>query len=61
MPERGQLGVAHRAQIAAEDLGVAFEVAVEAAQHVQERALAAAAFAFHGHELPSAHGQVDAA
>src|SRR5207248_8972837 len=61
MAEGRQLRVGHRAQIAAEDVRRAVELAVEAAEQVQERALSAPALAFHGYELAPLHRQVDAA
>src|SRR5204863_8084087 len=56
-----QLGIAHRAQIAAEHARRAVEVAIEAAEQVQQRALPAPALSLHGHELATPHSQVDAA
>src|SRR5438105_317122 len=61
MAERRQLGVGHRAQIAAEDVRRAVELAVEAAEQVQEGALSASALAFDGNELAPLHRQVYAA
>ena len=59
MPQRGQLRIAQRAQIAAENFRLALEVAIEAAQEMQERRLAAAALPLDGHELAALHFQID--
>src|SRR5205085_7828493 len=61
MAERGQLGVAHGAQVAAKDASGAVKLAVEAAEQVQQRALPAPALALHGDELAPPDRQVDAA
>src|SRR5581483_6150600 len=61
MPQRRQLGVAHRAQIAAEDPRLALERPVQAAEKVEQRALAAPALPLDRDELAAAHAQVHAA
>src|SRR6267142_1574411 len=61
VPQGRKLRIGDGAQIAAEHQRLSYELAVQTAQDVQQRALAAAALALDRHELPAAHGQVDAA
>ena len=59
MAQRRQLLVRERAQVAAEDTHLADEVAVEAAEQVEQRGLAAAALTFDGEELAARHRQIE--
>src|SRR6267378_3352474 len=61
VPQGGKLRVGDGAQIAAEHQRFARELAIQAAQDVQQRALSAAALALDRKELAAAHREVDAA
>ena len=58
--QRGQVLIADGAHVAAEDARLSFEVAIEPAEDVQQRGLAAAALALHRHELAAAHLEIEA-